>query len=104
MQREINGRVFLEEYVSLFENAGLSDAIDRTTSKYNDAKENVKKIRELIKAGNYDADIARYIHGALEMKFQRMLGDIDSREKVAHSSYTDLEQLDFKYYWQTITM
>ena len=30
--------------------------------------------------------------------FQGMLEDTDTREKVAHSSYTDMEQLDFKYY------
>ena len=31
----------------------------------------------------------------LELKFRGMLEDIDTREKVAHSSYTDIEQLDF---------
>ena len=30
------------------------------------------------------------------MKFQGMLEDIDTREKVAHSSYTDMEELDFQ--------
>ena len=34
-----------------------------------DAKEKVQKIRELIKTGKYDTDIARYIPGVLEMKF-----------------------------------
>ena len=48
------------------------------------------------KTGNYDADIATYIPGVLEMKFRGMLDDINTREKVAHSSYTDMEELDFQ--------
>ena len=39
----------------------------------------LKKIRELINTRNYDSDIARYIPGVLEMKFQGMLEDIDTR-------------------------
>ena len=33
--------------------------------------------------------------GVLEMVYQGMLDDIDTKEKVAHSSYKDMEQLDF---------
>ena len=40
--------------------------------------------------------IARYIPGVLEMKFQGMFEDIDTREKVAHSSYKFREELDFQ--------
>ena len=61
MQGEISDKIFLEQTVSPFENSGISDAIDRTASKYNDTKDKVKKIRELITTGNYDADISRYI-------------------------------------------
>ena len=32
----------------------------------------------------------------LELKFQGMLEDIDTREKIAHPSYTDMEQLSFQ--------
>ena len=53
-------------------------------------------MRELISTGKYDKDIARYIPGVLELKFQGMLEDINTREKVAHSSYTDMEELDFQ--------
>ena len=67
MQIEISDRVFLGQNVSSFKNAGLSDAIDRTAPNYNDAKDKVKKIRELIKTGIYDADIARWIPGVLEI-------------------------------------
>ena len=67
IQREVSDRVFLGQNVSPFENAGLSDVIDRTASNYNDAKDKFKKIRELIKTGIYDADIARWIPGVLEI-------------------------------------
>ena len=73
MQREISDKVLLGKNVSPFENTGESDAIDRIVSNYNDAKEKVKKIRELIKTGNYDADIANYIPGVLEIKYDVLL-------------------------------
>ena len=95
MQRNISDNVFLGQNVSPFDNPGESDAIDRTASNYNDAKEKDRKFRELVKTGNYDVDIAKYIPGVLEMKFQGMLEDIDTREKVAHPSYKDIEELDF---------
>ena len=96
MQRNISNKVFLWRNVSPFDNAGEFDAIDRTASNYNDAKEKVQNIRELIKTGNYDADIAKYIPGVPEMKFQGMLEDVDTREKVAHPSYKDMEELDYQ--------
>ena len=77
-------------------NAGRFSAIDRTASNYNDVKEKVQKIRELIKTGRYDEDISKYIPGLLELKFQDMFEDIDTREKLAHPSYTEMEQLDFQ--------
>ena len=77
-----------------FPSLGKSSTFDRTTSNYLDAKEKVRKIRELISTGKYDADIARYIPRVLEMRFQGMLEDIDTREKVAHASYKDMEELD----------
>ena len=59
-------------------------------------KKKSKKIKELISTGRYDEDIAKYTPNLLELKFQGMLEDIDTREKVAHSFYTDMEQLDFQ--------
>lgn len=56
----------------------------------------LKKIRKLIRTGNYDADIARYIPGVLNLIFQGMLEDIDTKEKVASLSYKDMEELDFQ--------
>ena len=87
MQREISNKIFLSTTVSPFDDVRNSSAINRTASNCTDAKEKVKRIRELNSTGKYDVDIARYIPGILEMKFQGMLEDIDTREKVAHSSY-----------------
>ena len=81
MQTNISNKVFLRQNVSPFDNAGVSDVIDRTASNYNDAKEKIQNIRELIKTGNYDADIAKYIPGVLEMRFQGMLEDITLGKK-----------------------
>ena len=78
MQREISDKVFLGNTVSPLDDIGRSSAIDRTASNYNDAKEKVKKIRELISTGQYDEDIAKYIPNLLELKFQGMLEDIDT--------------------------
>ena len=96
MQRDISERNFLGETLSPYEDARRSTGIDRTASNYNDAKEKVQKIRDLINIGKYDADLAKYIPGLLELTIQGMLDDIDTREKVAHPSYKDMEQLDFQ--------
>ena len=37
------------------------------------------------------------IPGLMDLAIQGMLDDIDTREKVAHSSYKDKEQLDFQF-------
>ena len=60
MQREISHKMFLGNTVSPQDDAGWSSAIDRTaSSNYNDAKEKVKNIRELITTGRYGEDIAK---------------------------------------------
>ena len=90
MQREISDKVTLGDTLNPYEDARRSTAIDRTVSNYNDAKEKVQKIRELIGTGRYDADLAKYIPGLLELAFQGMLEDIDTKEKIAHPSYKDM--------------
>ena len=50
-------------------------------------KKRQKKIKKLIKTGKYDADVAKYIPGTLEMVYRAMLEDIDTREKV-HGTVT----------------
>ena len=62
--------MLLRQNVCSFDNAGESDTIDRTALNHNGAKEKVQKIRELIKTGNYDADLAKYF---LQIKFQGVL-------------------------------
>ena len=96
MQREINNKITLGHTLNPYEDARKSTAIDRTASNYNDAKEKVQKIRDLISTGRYDNNLAKYIPGLLELAFQGMLEDIDTKEKTAHPSYTDMEQLDFQ--------
>ena len=96
MQREISDKIFLRQTVSPFDDIGNSSAINRTASNYTDGKEKVRKIRELISTGKYDADTSKYIPGILEMKFQGMPEDINTRKKVVHLSYKGMEELDFQ--------
>ena len=65
--------VFLGQNTTSLDDAGLSSAINRTASDYTDSGEKVKKIRELIRTGNYGADIARYISGVPKLVFQACL-------------------------------
>ena len=44
MQRNISDKVFLGQNVSLFDNAGKSDAIDRTASTMMELNKNFKKL------------------------------------------------------------
>ena len=96
MQRDISDKNTLGDTLNPINDIRRSTAIDRTTSNYNDAKEKVQKIRDLISMGKYDADLAKYIPGLMDLAIQGMLDDIDTREKVAHPSYKDKEQLDFQ--------
>ena len=45
---------------------------------------------------NRDAGIAKYIPGTLELVFQGMPGDIDTKEQPANVSYKDMENLEFQ--------
>ena len=94
MQREIRDKNTLGDTLNPINDARRSTAIDRTTSNYNDAKEKFQQIRNLINMGKYDADLAKYIPGLMDLAIQGILDDIDAREKVANPSYKDKEQLD----------
>ena len=61
MQREISDKNTLGNTLNLINDARCYTAIDRTTSNYSDAKEKIKKIRDLINMGKHDADLAKYI-------------------------------------------
>ena len=93
---ERNDKNTLGDILNPINDARRSTAIDRTTSNYTDAQEKVKKSRDLINMQNYDADLAKYIPGLLDLAIQGMLDDIDTREKVTHPSYKDKEQLDLQ--------
>ena len=79
MQRDISDKNTLGDTLNPYNDARRSTAIDRTTSNYNDAKEKVQKIRDLINMGKYDTDLAKYIPGLLDLAIQGMLDDIDTR-------------------------
>ena len=96
MQRDISNRNTQGDTLNPIDDARRSTAIDRTTSNYNDAKEKVKKIRDLINMGKYDADLAKYIPGLTDLIIQGMLDDIDTKEKTVQPSNKDKEQLDFQ--------
>ena len=96
MQRDISNRNTLGDTLNPTNDIRRSTTIDRTTSNYNDAKEKVQKIRELISMGKYDADLVKYIPGLADLAIPGMLDDVDTREKVTSPSYKDKEELDFR--------
>ena len=75
---------------------GNVPSIDKAASNFDSAKEKVKKLKRLVDRGEYDADLARYIHGILELVYQGMLDDIKTVEQVAHPSCKDKETFDFQ--------
>ena len=83
MQRDVSDKNTLGDTLNPINDIRRSIAIDRTTSNYNDAKEKVQKIRDLINIRKYDADLVKYIPVLADLAIQGMLDDIDTREKVA---------------------
>ena len=96
MQRKIGTEMNLGKTVSPFDSISFSSAIDRTASNFLNASEKVQKICKLTKTGVYEADIAKYIPGTLELVYQGMLEDIDTKEQPAHILYKDMENLEFQ--------
>ena len=95
MQREIGTQVDLVKNVSAFDSIGCVLEVDKNASDFDKANTKVSKLKSLVRTGEYDADLARYIPGTLELAFQGMLDDIKTMEQVAHLSYKDLETFDF---------
>ena len=79
MQRKIGTEVELAKTVSPLESIGVSSAIDRAASNYLNVEKKAEKVKKLIVTGTYNADIAKYILGTLELVFQGMLADIDKK-------------------------
>ena len=96
MQGKIGTEIEVGKTISPYDSIGKSSAIDRTASNYTDAGDKVRKIRRLIETGTYDANIARFTPGTLDLVFQGMQEDIDIKEQLAHSSYREMENLDFQ--------
>ena len=96
MQREIGTQVDIGKNVSAFESVRHVSSIDKPASDFKKADTKVKRLKRLIDTGEYDANIARYIPGMLELAYQRMLDDIKTIQQVVHPSYKDLETFDFQ--------
>ena len=96
MQRKIDNEVQFGKTVCLFDTTGQSSYVDRTASNFISTSEKVQKLKRLINTGEYNADIAKYIPGMLELTFQGMIENIDSKEQVAHISYKDMGTLEFQ--------
>ena len=86
MQHEIETQVDIGKNVSAFESIGHVPSIDKTASDFDKADTKVKKLKRLIDTGEYDANIAQYIPGTIELAYQGMLDDIKTIEQVAHRS------------------
>ena len=50
----------------------------------------------MILTGEYEADIAWYIPGTLQLMFQGVLDKTDTTEQLVHVSYKDKETFDFQ--------
>ena len=96
MQRRIDNKVLLEKIVSPFDSISGSSSTDRTASNFTNATEKVRKIKRLINTGEYDADLAKYIPGMLNLLFQGIIENIIRKEQVAHISYKVMESVDFQ--------
>ena len=71
-------------------------AIDKTALDFEKANLKVKKIRRFIEREIYNADIAQYIPGTLDLVFHGMIEKIMTNEQPASPSYKDKEVLDFE--------
>ena len=71
-------------------------AIDKTALDFEKANLKVKKIRRFIEREIYNADIAQYIPGTLDLVFHGMIEKIMTNEQPAGPSYKDKEVLDFE--------
>ena len=103
MQWEISNDVKMGSLVTPFQNVGKSPPVDKTASDFDNTNLKVKKIRRLLEWGVYDADIARYIPGTLDLAFQGMIEKIMTIEQPADTTYSDNEILDFELILDNIT-
>ena len=88
--------VHLGQTVSAFDSVGGVSSIDRTASDFDTARQKVKKLKRFVDRGEYDADVARYITGTLDLVYQCMIDKIKTIEQPAHPSYKDKKTFDFQ--------
>ena len=69
--------------------------IEKNAFDFDNTNLKVEKIRKLIEHGIYDANIAGYIPGTLDLVFQGMIEKIKTVESPADRSYKDKEVLEF---------
>ena len=69
IQTEIGNKVKIEDSVTPFKSVGKSPAIDKTGLDFDNGNLKLKRIRRLIEHGIYNANIARYIPGTLDLVF-----------------------------------
>ena len=96
MQRNVGTKINFGKTVSPFDSIISSSTIDRTAWNFLNTSEKVQKIKNLIKTWEYDADIAKYIPRTLDLIYQGMIKDNDTKQKPAHISYKDMENLEFQ--------
>ena len=91
MQREINDNVKIGSSIPPFQSVEKNTDIDKTASDFDNANLKAKKITRLIEWSIYDADIARYIPGTLDLVFQGMIEKNMTIEQPADTTYSDKE-------------
>ena len=96
MQRRISNEVQHGSTVSLFDMTCQSSPIDRSASNFLNKSGKVGKIESLRNSGEYDANLAKYIPGMLNLVYQGIIENIDTKEQVAHISCKDMETLEFQ--------
>ena len=82
--------------VSPFDSIGSSSDINRTASNFLNASEKVQKIKKNLLRQENDADIAKNMPETLELVYQGMLENTDTKEQPAHISYKDMGNLEFQ--------
>ena len=82
--------------VSPFDSIGSSSDINRTASNFLNASEKVQKIKKNLLRQENDADIAKDMPETLELVYQGMLENTDTKEQPAHISYKDMGNLEFQ--------
>ena len=97
MQREVSDDVKIGASVTPTQIIGKGPAVDKNAYDCHNANLNVKSIRKLSEHGIYDAKIARYIPGTLDLVFQGMIEKIKTVESPADRSYKDKEVLEFNF-------